>query len=153
MEHVVRCYCINENDEVLLAKAASWQLWSLPWGHIEEWETAHDALRRELDEEFGVDCTVVWSEPMLSMHTIATLPLPIAMYIIQYEHRTRWYIQRVESLYFARCDWSEVTVQEDEIYDYTWMPIDDLLGLKAWEEIYGQYIDILDQNVDLLELL
>ena len=153
MEHVVRCYCINDNDEILLAKASSDQLWTLPWGHIDEWESMHQALERELQEEFALDITIVWSESLIASHSVSSMPLPIAVYTVQYEHRSRGNVKRMEYVFFARCDTSEVDVQEDEIYDYQWTPIDDVVSMKADDEIYSQYIDILDQNVDLLELL
>lgn len=47
---------IDPSDRVLMVKLAwpGWTGWVLPGGGIEEGESTHEALRREIDEETGV---------------------------------------------------------------------------------------------------
>ena len=48
---------INSNDEILLVKSHKWieKKWTVPGGHIELGETAHDAIIREVKEETNLD--------------------------------------------------------------------------------------------------
>ena len=49
---------ILHNDQVLLHRAETDPFWSLPGGRVELLEPAGVALRREVQEELGLDCRV-----------------------------------------------------------------------------------------------
>ncbi len=51
METCVRAFIFDEDDNVLLVRNASDQLWVLPGGHTEEGETIYETLEREIHEE------------------------------------------------------------------------------------------------------
>ncbi|MBP7847964.1 NUDIX hydrolase [Patescibacteria group bacterium] len=59
METCVRAFIFDEDDNVLLVRNASDQLWVLPGGHTEEGETIYEALEREIHEELGLDITIL----------------------------------------------------------------------------------------------
>ena len=44
---------LNEKGEVLVVSQKG-ETWSLPKGHLDEWETARQAAEREICEESGV---------------------------------------------------------------------------------------------------
>lgn len=56
--HVAVAVIINNEDQVLIAKRSADQhqgnKWEFPGGKVEDGETSQDALRREIDEELGV---------------------------------------------------------------------------------------------------
>ncbi|PEJ38933.1 hypothetical protein COE78_27585 [Bacillus pseudomycoides] len=55
--HLARGIFIKDN-KVLLAQARGYTNTFLPGGHIEFGESAKDALKREIEEEIGINCTV-----------------------------------------------------------------------------------------------
>ena len=56
----LRCACLvaEEGDRLLLVRVRQNEHWYLPGGKIEEGEQPRDALRRELEEELGIDATI-----------------------------------------------------------------------------------------------
>jgi 8-oxo-dGTP diphosphatase len=55
--HLARGIFINGN-KVLVAQAKGYENTFLPGGHIEFGESSKDALKREIEEELGINCTV-----------------------------------------------------------------------------------------------
>lgn len=55
--HLARAIFIKDN-KVLIAQAKGYTNIFLPGGHIEFGESAKDALKREIEEEIGLNCTV-----------------------------------------------------------------------------------------------
>lgn len=153
MEVCARCYLLDSSERILLVKHSDNQPWVLPGWHLEEWETIYECLEREVQEEVWLWITVVWVENVLNAPNIATLPLPISIHRVKYEHRTRGPIEKIEYFFFARVNWEVTNVKNEEIADYTWMEFDEIMELKADEEIHQYTQDILEQNVDLLELI
>lgn len=55
--HLARGIFIHDNN-VLVAQAKGYKNTFLPGGHIEFGESAKDALKREIEEELGINCIV-----------------------------------------------------------------------------------------------
>ncbi|MDH5162071.1 NUDIX domain-containing protein [Heyndrickxia oleronia] len=53
--HLARAVFINEN-KILLAQAKGYTNTFLPGGHVEFGESAKETLKREIQEEMGIDC-------------------------------------------------------------------------------------------------
>ena len=90
---------------------------------------------------------------MLSADNVATLPLPISIHRVKYEHRTRGPIEKIEYFFFARVNGEVTNNTSEEIVDYKRMEYDEIMELRADEEIHQYTQDILEQNFDLLELI
>ncbi len=62
MKHVVAALILRNEDEVLICQRTKHQpmplKWEFPGGKIEHGEAPWDALRRELDEELGIDAKI-----------------------------------------------------------------------------------------------
>lgn len=62
MKQVVAALILREPDEVLICQRTKHQpmplKWEFPGGKIERGETSWDALKRELDEELGVNAKI-----------------------------------------------------------------------------------------------
>jgi ADP-ribose pyrophosphatase YjhB (NUDIX family) len=54
MRPVVRAFIFNPEGSILLARHEKDSPWVLPGGHIEANEALHDAMMREIREEFGL---------------------------------------------------------------------------------------------------
>jgi 8-oxo-dGTP pyrophosphatase MutT (NUDIX family) len=55
MQSVVRAFVFNPDGKVLMARHTADAPWVLPGGHVEASESIHDAIIRELQEEFSLD--------------------------------------------------------------------------------------------------
>ena len=89
MELSVRAYIFDEEDRVLMVKHASDQPRVLPGGHVEEGEHMYAALARELEEELHIKVSILGSENDITTPTVKSLPLPVSIHRVRYEHRTR----------------------------------------------------------------
>ncbi len=153
METCVRAFIFDEDDNVLLVRNASDQLWVLPGGHTEEGETIYETLEREIHEELGLDITILWSETVFSDRNVVAYPLPVCVRKVKYEHRNKWMIQIMEFDFFARSQGIVELPSDSEIYDYQWISQDDFLAMEDGVETRKSMQEILEQNQELLELL
>lgn len=153
METCVRAFIFDEDDNVLLVRNASDQLWVLPGGHTEEGETIYETLEREIHEELGLDINILWSETIFSDRNVVSYPLPVCVRKVKYEHRNKWMIQIMEFDFFARSQGIVELPEDSEIYDYQWISQDDFLAMEAGVETWRSLQEILEQNQELLELL
>lgn len=66
--HVAVAVIINEADEILISHRSKEQhegnKWEFPGGKVEPNETLHAALKRELDEELGIQINTQKSKPL-----------------------------------------------------------------------------------------
>ena len=87
MELSVRAFVLDTDDNILLVKHAANQMRTLPGGHVEDDETVYEGLIRELEEELDISATVIGSDTIFSNHSVVSLPLPISIHKVRYEHR------------------------------------------------------------------
>lgn len=52
---VVRAFVFNPDGQILMARHSLDSPWVLPGGHVESGESLHEAMQRELTEEFGLE--------------------------------------------------------------------------------------------------
>lgn len=153
MELSVRAFIIDEQERILLVKHSANQMWVLPGGHVEEWEDIYAALEREITEELALDITIIWSDTIFAERNVVALPLPISIHKVAYEHRTKGDIEKLEHVFFARADETEIEPQEDEIYDRQWIDQDSFHALEGWVEVPTWMQELMEQQEDLLEIL
>jgi 8-oxo-dGTP pyrophosphatase MutT (NUDIX family) len=155
MEIVARGFVFDEEDRILLVKHAVDQRWVLPGGHLEDEDNGeiHLCLQREIKEELGLDVTILGAECMVTDHHFAPLPLPISIHKLQYEHRKRGKIVRLEYRFLARVFGDAEDVVDDEIYDYQWLSPEEVMQLDPLSEVHKSLQEVLEQNIVLLELV
>lgn len=155
MELAVRAFLFNEKEEILVVRHSSDQVRTLPGGHVEQWETVYTALKRECEEEFGIVVDIIGSDTHYSDRDIVSMPLPIDIHVVQYDHRIKWPIQKFEYVFFARTrdTIDPEHVDRQEIYDWRWMDTEAFYALHAGTETFKWIQDLLEQQEDLLDIL
>jgi 8-oxo-dGTP pyrophosphatase MutT (NUDIX family) len=152
MELSVRAYIFDEDERVLMVRHSPDQPWVLPGGHVEENEHFYDALVRELDEELGIKITLVGAENDLSDPQVKSMPLPVSIHRVRYEHRNRGEVEKLEMFFFARLKGAFVDAKSEEIYEWERFESDDLIDMDS-AETFPFIQEVLEQNIDLLELV
>ncbi len=122
-----RWIILNNNNKILLVQHEKSKNWVFPWWHVEKFESPHEWLIRELREEFQIEIQFIWKILETEDKWIEILPLPIDSYIVSYFHKKYWNVNRVEYIFLCRHDKWLLTPQKEEIYDYKWVSINDIL--------------------------
>ena len=90
MKQVVRAFLFNPEGQILLAQHKPNTPWVLPGGHVEREETLHNAMIREIHEEFSINAQFfeIDSEEVLHHQgkKLTHHPLPIAIYDLKYKN-------------------------------------------------------------------
>ena len=85
---VVRSFVFNPEGQILMTRHQANTPWVLPGGHVEPSESTHDAMVRELREEFSLDARFFeMDRDEILRHRGKKLthhPLPIAIYDLSY---------------------------------------------------------------------
>lgn len=102
----VKCFLINDNDEILIATAGTGC--QLPGGHREENEDVKDTLIREIQEEVGIDISDEIITPFMQSKN----------YITNYRESGKNWISHIV-YFFVRCnkepDYSQQNLTSDEV--------------------------------------
>jgi 8-oxo-dGTP diphosphatase len=103
MKQVVAALIVRE-DEVLICQRTRHQplplKWEFPGGKIERGEQPHDALRRELDEELGIDATVGDEVFRLKHHYANGLGIELRFFLV------REFKRELENRIFQQIVWA-----------------------------------------------
>ena len=104
MKQVVAALIVRQ-DKVLICQRTRHQTmplkWEFPGGKIEEGEQPRDALRRELDEELGIQATVGDELARIQHEYPNGGMVELRFYVV------RQYQGRLENLIFKDIQWSE----------------------------------------------
>ncbi len=151
MKIVARAVLWNPEGLILMVRHKKDTPWVLPGGHIEAWETLHEGVIRELQEELNIEARFLDIDPGESLHHKGTklihLPLPITWYTLEYSDTNGKDKSRYEYVFLMETDDNIKEVQAMEIAEYKWFEIDDILEMKPNIETYDFIIEMLEKIV------
>lgn len=115
------------DDEILLVKRKKHytDMWTLPVGILEFGETTKDCIVREVKEELGVD----FISPQFCGYSDGIGTLPGRHFVM---------------LYFYGSVHGEIKLEVDELADYKWFPIHEILKMKLGfnqEDVVQRFYD------------
>jgi len=149
---VVRAFVFNSEGQILITQHRSGQPWVLPGGHVEPDETLHDAMVRELIEEFGIKASFfeIDSEEQLYHQgaPLHNLPLPLSIYELAYTDAHGKNKSRTEYIFLMETSETIKKTQDEEIVSYQWIDPDAFLEMKPNEETWDFYIQMLEKIID-----
>jgi len=148
MRQVVRAFLRNNDGKYLLVQHHKSDTWTLPGGHIEKWESLHQALKREIKEEFYLKIKFLWEKNELWIEHIKEQALPIAMYKIHYDSKKFGKVKKYEYIFHAEVkDRENLEVQEKEIKDITWLTLEEFAEIEnIFPQIQVLAKKLLSQN-------
>jgi len=110
---------MNDEGEMLLVRSHKWgDLYTIAGGHVEVGETLESALRREINEEVGLD-----------IYDVKLLMTQEAIFSSQFWKRKHF----IFFDFVCRCSKKEVVVDGKEIEGYAWVKPRDALGMELDE--------------------
>lgn len=148
---VVRAFVFNPEGQILLARHTANTPWVLPGGHLEWSESIHEAIIRELFEEFGLKARFFEMDREEILHhkgkKLTHLPLPISIYNLEYKNAEWKDKSRTEYVFLMETDDAIQAVQAEEIAEYQWFDVDDILMMKPNIEAFDFMIEMLEKIV------
>jgi 8-oxo-dGTP pyrophosphatase MutT (NUDIX family) len=148
---VVRAFIFNPLGQILLTKHTKDAPWVLPGGHLEDKENIHEAVQREILEEFWIHSHFfeIDSEETLyhKWKKLKNMPLPISIYELNYRSKEGKDKSRIEYVFLMETDETITKTQATEIYEYKWFDADDILIMKPNIEIYDFTLEMLEKII------
>lgn len=148
---VVRAFIFNPEGKILLARHKKDMPWVLPGGHVEHDETLHDAMLRELAEEFGIkgkffeiDSAEILTHKGKKLHH---LPTPLSIYELQYQGDNGKDRSRTEYIFLMETEEDVRNVQASEITEYQWFDPEDILMMRPNIDTWDFYIQMLENII------
>lgn len=152
---VVRAFLFNPEGQILLAKHQKDMPWVLPGGHLEAGEDIHTAMKREIQEEFGISARFFEMDNDEILHhkgkKLTHFPLPIAIYELNYKNKEGKDKSRIEYIFLMETDENISEIQTEEIADYKWFDPDEILSMKPNIEAWDFHMEILEKIVGIGE--
>lgn len=152
---VVRAFLFNPEGQILLAKHQKDTPWVLPGGHLEAGEDIHTAMKREIQEEFGISARFFEMDNDEILHhkgkKLTHFPLPIAIYELNYKNKEGKDKSRIEYIFLMETDENISKIQVEEIADYKWFDPDEILSMKPNIEAWDFHMEILEKIVGIGE--
>lgn len=152
---VVRAFLFNPEGQILLAKHQKDTPWVLPGGHLEAGEDIHTAMKREIQEEFGISARFFEMDNDEILHhkgkKLNHFPLPLAIYELNYKNKEGKDKSRIEYIFLMETDENISEIQAEEIADYKWFDPDEILSMKPNIETWDFHIEILEKIVGIGE--
>jgi len=134
MRQVVRALLKNEEWKYLLVQHHKSDIWTLPGGHVDEWETLHQAMKREIKEEFNLKMKFLGAKDDFELENIKSQVLPLAMYKIYYNSKKFWEVKKCEYIFHAEVKQESMPkfkIQEKEIKDYWWFEVREIIKMES----------------------
>lgn len=157
MKPVVRAFLFNPDGDILLARHTPNTPWVLPGGHVENGEALHEAMIREIQEEFQITARFfdIDNEEYLSHKgkRLKMNPLPIASYDLSYTNSDGRDKSRTEYIFLSETDEEITKKQEEEIVEYAWFEPEKVLSMKPNIDTWDFYQEILEKIIGDDELL
>lgn len=152
---VVRAFVFNPDGQILMTRHTPAAPWVLPGGHVENSESLHEAMIRELTEEFWLSARFFEIDrDEILRHKgkkLVHYPLPIATYELSYTSKDGKDKSRSESIFLMETDtWitQELNTQKSEISGYQWFDADDIITMKPNIETWDFIIEMLERIID-----
>ncbi|GAB0174819.1 MAG: hypothetical protein HHAS10_06980 [Candidatus Altimarinota bacterium] len=156
MKSVVRAFLFNPDGDILLAKHKPDAPWVLPGGHVENEESLHEAMMRELSEEFGIEARFFEIDSEEELHhkgkKLPMNPLPIASYNLSYKNTEGKDKSRTEYIFLMETDVPVKNIQGEEIAAYEWFEPEKILSMKPNIDTWDFYQEILEKIIGDEEL-
>lgn len=156
MKPVVRAFLFNSDWDILLARHKENTPWVLPGGHVEVGEALHEAMMREVKEEFWIWARFfdIDNEEILSHKgkKLPMNPLPIASYDLSYKNHEGQDRSRTEYVFLMETDEEIRRKQDEEIQEYAWLEPEKILSMKPNIDTWDFYQEILEKIIGEDEL-
>lgn len=152
---VVRAFIFNTEGQILMTQHTENTPWVLPGGHVESGEDIHTAMKREIQEEFGISARFFEIDSEEILHhkgkKLTHYPLPISIYELNYTSKNGKDKSRIEYIFLMETDDTIHTTQTEEIFAYKWFDPDEILSMKPNVETWDFTIEILEKIVGIGE--
>lgn len=149
MKSVVRAFLFNPDGLILMARHKSNTPWVLPGGHVEAGEALHEAMIREIREEFGIQANFfdIDSEEILyhKWKALPQFPAPISTYDLSYKNKEWIDKSRTEYVFLMETDGKIGKIQTEEIAEYAWHDPEEILSMKPNIDTWDFTIQILEK--------
>lgn len=140
MKQVTRTFLRNEDWKYILVRHNKKDYWTLPGGHIEEWEDIYKAIKREIKEELNLEIKILWPKLWLNIDNIKERPAPICTYKLDFEYEKGKKVKKLEYIFLSEIKSWNIKIQDDEIEEYRFFTKDEILNL---ENTFFQFKEIL----------
>jgi ADP-ribose pyrophosphatase YjhB (NUDIX family) len=151
MKPVVRAFVFNSDGEILFARHKPNTPWVLPGWHVEDGEALHEAMVRELSEEFDLSARFfdIDTEEILTHKgkKLTMNALPIASYDLTYTNSEGKDKSRTEYVFLMETDALITKKQDEEIIEYAWFEPEKILSMKPNSETWDFYQEILEKII------
>ncbi len=133
MKQVVRAFAKNKDWKYLLTKHKWKNVWVLPGWKLENKESIFKCIKRELKEEFNLKIKIIWHKIWLkSDNILKEFPNPISSYKIEIKNKKELVQNRIEYIFLCEIknEISEIIIQEEEIWEYRFFSLEEIINLK-----------------------
>lgn len=130
MKQVTRTFLKNDEWKYLLVRHNKKDYWTLPWWHVEEWESIYKAIKREIKEELNLEIRILWNKLGFKIENIKEKPAPICTYKIEFINLEWKKISKLEYIFLSTIKSGEIMIQDEEIEEYKFFTKDEILNLE-----------------------
>jgi len=129
------CGCIVFNNNAVLIEKSISGFYGFPKGHIENGESDEECAIRETLEETGISVRVDSSSRFSISYLVHDVIPKEVIYFISYLNGS-----------------SDIVIQEDEVSDACWVPIDevrDILSFDNLKELWDKALEVYNGKVNI----